>query len=56
MHDVIKQIKDRIVTLKLTGDLLSRIDLDTESEGLSRSAIIRRILLAHYRKSKNKAA
>lgn len=46
-----KQIKDKLIGMKLTSSLVEAIDKDAESEGLSRSAIIRRVLIEHYRDS-----
>jgi len=44
-----KQIKAALVGLKISDELLKVIDQAAESEGLTRSAIIRRILLERYR-------
>jgi len=42
------EIKDHVVALKLNGSLVEAIDREAESEGLSRSAIIRRVLKRKY--------
>lgn len=43
-----RETKSYVVALKLAGSLVQAIDQEAESEGLSRSAIIRRALLARY--------
>lgn len=43
------ETKDHVVCLKLNGSLVEAIDQDAEAEGLTRSAIIRRVLLDRYR-------
>ena len=43
------ETKDHVVCLKLAGTLVSTIDQVAEREGLTRSAIIRRVLLDRYR-------
>lgn len=45
------EIKDHVVALKLNGSLVHAIDREAESEGLTRSAIIRRVLIERYRES-----
>lgn len=42
-------LKGLVVGLKLNGSLVREIDKDAEAEGLTRSAIIRRVLLDRYR-------
>ena len=49
-----REIKEHVVALKLNGALVHAIDRDAETEGLSRSAIIRRTLLAAFRKKLTK--
>lgn len=44
-----RELKDHVVALKLNGSLVEAIDKEADLEGLSRSAIIRRALLARYR-------
>ena len=48
-----KAIKDKLIGMKLTKTLVGAIDLEAESEGLTRSAVIRRILTRHYSKSRD---
>ena len=45
-----KEIKEIIVGAKLPPSLVLLIDEDATNEGTSRSHIVRRTLLAHYRK------
>lgn len=42
------EIKAHVVALKLNGSLVQAIDREAEAEGLTRSAIIRRILKRTY--------
>ena len=44
-----KELKDKLIGMKLATTLVNAIDTEAESEGLSRSAIIRRVLIARYR-------
>lgn len=50
------EIKAHVVALKLNGSLVQAIDREAESEGLTRSAIIRRILKRKYAESEPVAA
>ena len=45
-----KEVKEKLIGMKLTATLVEAIDFEAESEGLSRSAVIRRILTRHYAK------
>lgn len=49
------EVKDHVVCLKLNGSLVEVIDHEAEREGLTRSAIIRRVLLDRYRAPMNDA-
>jgi predicted DNA binding CopG/RHH family protein len=48
-----KELKEKLIGMKLAATLVEAIDLEAESEGLSRSAVIRRILTRHYAKTGN---
>jgi predicted DNA binding CopG/RHH family protein len=43
-----KELKGRLIGMKLAATLVRAIDLEANAEGLSRSAVIRRILIQHY--------
>lgn len=44
-----KEVKEHVVSLKLNGTLVRQIDAEAAVEEISRSAVIRRTLLARYR-------
>lgn len=43
-----KEVKGKLIGMKLTMTLVRAIDSEAASEGLTRSAVIRRILTRHY--------
>lgn len=43
-----KNIKEHVVVVKLSREVVAAIDAAANVEGLTRSAVIRRLLLQHY--------
>jgi hypothetical protein len=48
LKSIRRQRHDHVVVIKLAGSLVRVIDQEAEAEGLTRSAIIRRILKKNY--------
>lgn len=48
-----KELKEKLIGMKLSATLVEAIDTEAESEGLSRSAVIRRVLTRHYAAASN---